>query len=195
MTTTPLERRVFRSYWDDGLLDVFAATGVTLVGLLWLRDFPAGAAIVPPLLVPLWVLVRRKWIETRTGYVEFSEERAYLSKRRLALVFYLGTGILILAVGGFLAGHRLAALPGASSVAGLPALLLGLLAAVTVLLTGCARFFLYAAMLAAAGLAGAAFGWRPGEILVASGAALLAISLTILVRFLRANPAGREFGA
>lgn len=136
MTTTPLERRVFRSYWDDGLLDVFAAIGVTAIGLLWLRDIPAGAVIVPPLLIPLWAQVRRKWIEPRAGFVEFSDDREYRSKRLLRLVFYLG-----------------------------------------------------------AGLAGAAFGWQPGAILAAAGATMLVISLTILVRFLRANPAGREVGA
>jgi hypothetical protein len=65
-----LERKVFQSYWDDGLLDLFAAIGIFLIGVSWLRDFPVGAVFVPALLVPFWNPVRRKVIEPRLGLVD-----------------------------------------------------------------------------------------------------------------------------
>ncbi len=183
-----LERQVFRSYWDDGLLDVVAAVGVFLIGIFWLRDLPVGAAIVPPLLIPFWPALRQKLIEPRLGHVEFTEERERSNTRNLKLVAWLGIGTLVLALELYFFRDSLPALLEGGWIAGLPAMLLGLLAAITGLLIGGARFVGYAVILIIAGLAGAALGWEPGLILAVAGAVLLAFGGVRLVRFLIANP-------
>jgi len=40
-TLAPLERKVFRSYWQDGVIDILAGISSILIGLGWLVDlFP-----------------------------------------------------------------------------------------------------------------------------------------------------------
>src|SRR5210317_1625377 len=87
-----IENRVYRAYWNDGLLDVFAAVGVLLIGFAWTFDFVVGGAITPALLVPLWGPFRQRFIEARLGLVEFSDERERTNRGRLRLVFLLAGG-------------------------------------------------------------------------------------------------------
>jgi len=183
-----LERKVFQHYWDDGLLDVFAAIGVFLIGVFWLRDFPVGAAIVPPLLVPLWAPARHRFIEPRLGLVEFAEARDRRNRRMLKLVFYLGVGSMILAVGLFFFRDALPINPTVTLIAGLPAVLLALMAIVTSALVNSARFLIYALILATVGVTGALLGWSPGLILVVAGVLMLALAVVLLARFIGYNP-------
>jgi hypothetical protein len=78
--------------------------------------------------------------------------------------------------------------PSVSLIAGLPALLLALLAGITAFLVSTLRFLVYAALLATAGIGGAIFGLEPGYILVIAAVPMLVIALVILVRFVRNNP-------
>ncbi len=183
-----LERGLYQHYWDDGLLDLFAALGVFLIGVFWLRDLPPAAAIVPALLVPAWQPTRRRLVEPRLGFVEFSDQREQLNRRRLRLTLYLGIAAMIVALELYFARKALPAEPAVQLVAGLPAMLLALLATVTAILIASARFLVYAVVLLAAGVAGALSGWSPGAILVAAGAAMFAIAATIFARFLHTNP-------
>jgi hypothetical protein len=195
LTSVELETQVYRSYWDDGLLDIFAAAAVLLVGLCWSGGFAVAAAIVPALFAPLWGPVRQRLIEPRLGYVEFTDARLARNAGKLRLVLYTGIGFLALALGAWLLRSRLQPMPAEVLVAGLPAVLLGLMAAMTVVLTGCSRFIGYAAILAVAGIAGAALGQEPGPILAAAGAVMMAVAITVLVRLVRANPPDGEAGA
>ncbi|MDJ0655081.1 MAG: hypothetical protein QNJ40_13045 [Xanthomonadales bacterium] len=183
-----LERRVFRTYWEDGLLDVMAAVGVLIIGLFWLRDLPVAAAIVPALMVPIWSPLRQKLIEPRLGLVEFGDQRTSRNARNLRWVMYGGIATLVLFLELYFLRDSLT-LPGTTFIAGLPAMLLGVLAVLTAALIGSPRFLGYAAILVVAALAGAVRGWTPGLILTVSGGAMLVIASTTLVRFLLRNPA------
>lgn len=187
-----LERQVFQQYWDDGLLDLFAAAGVFLIGVFWLRDLPVGAAIVPALMVPLWQPLRRRLVEPRMGLVEFTEARERRNQRMLKLVMYLGIAVLILGIEVYFFRDSLPAQPTVALVAGLPALLLALLAVITTILIGSARFLFYAVVLAAIGMAGAFLSWRPGAILAAAGAVMLIFAGVIVARFILTNPIDTE---
>lgn len=183
-----IENRVYRAYWNDGLLDLFGAIGLVAIGISWTFDFVVAGAITPALLVPLWTPCRQRFIEPRLGMVEFSDARERTNKNRLRLVFLLGFGTFALGVGLFFLRGKLALDPDISLIAGLPALLLAVLAALTALLVSTARFLAYAALLAIAGAVGAAMGWEPGRILLSAGIPILLCAIVVLARFLSNNP-------
>lgn len=187
-----IENRVYRAYWNDGLLDVFAAVGVLLIGIAWTFDFVVGGAITPALLVPLWGPFRQRFVEPRLGMVEFSEKRERTNRSRLLLVILLGIGAFALVVSLYVLRDRLALNPGVSVIAGLPALLLAIPAALTAMLVSTGRFLVYAALLIIAGGVGAMSGMEPGPILVSAGVPILIIASTVLLRFLRNNPVANE---
>jgi len=187
-----IENRVYRAYWNDGLLDVFAAVGVLLIGIAWTFDFVVGGAITPALLVPLWGPFRQRFIEPRLGMVEFSEKRERTNRNRLLLVILLGIGAFALVVSLYVLRDRLALEPSVSIIAGLPALLLAIPAALTAMLVSTGRFLVYAALLLVAGGVGAISGWEPGPILVSAGIPILIIASTVLLRFVRNNPIANE---
>jgi len=184
-----IERQLFRTYWDDGLLDVFAAVGVLVVGVAWAVGFRVGGAIVPALLVPLWAPLRQRLIEPRLGMVEFSDQRDGRNRERLRNAVVLGVAVLALAVSLYLARLPLGLDLLVSLVAGLPALLLAILAFITAFLVSTTRFLAYAAMLTIAGIGGAWYGLEPGYILILASAPMLALAVSVVVRFLRSNPA------
>jgi len=187
-SSTSLEHRIYRHYWDDGLLDLFAALGVLLIGVAWMHGYGVAGVIVPAMLAPLWQPVRERFVEPRLGFVEFSDARERQNRKRLTLVVYLGVIALIAALELYFHRELLAANPGVRLVAGLPAMLLAIRAAMTALLIASARFLVYSAVLLVAGAAGAWLGWSPGAIMAVSGAVLLVIATAVLTMFLRANP-------
>lgn len=187
-----IERRVFRTYWNDGLLDLFAAIGVLGIGISWMLDFVVGGAFMPALLVPLWGPCRQRFIEPRLGLVEFGEARQQRNSNLLKQTVVLGLGCFALVVAIFLLRGRLAVDPSVELVAGLPAALLALLAVVAAFLVASVRFLVYAALLVVAGAVGALNGWEPGLILTEAGAGMFVIALGVLMSFLYNNPVSEE---
>lgn len=183
-----IEQRVYRTYWNDGLLDLFAAVGVLGVGISWMLDFPVGGAIMPALLVPLWGPCRQRFIEPRLGLVEFSDARQQRNSNLVKQVVLLGFGFFALGVALYVLRGRIDLDPAVNLVAGLPAALLGLLAVMAAFLVSLARFLIYAALLVIAGVVGALLGWEPGLILTEAGAGMFVIALAVLVGFLRNHP-------
>ena len=183
-----LEFRIYRHYWDDGLLDLFAAVGVVLIGASWVMDHSVLGAIVPALLVPLWQPFRSRFVEPRLGFVEFSDSREQQNRKRLKLIVYLGVVTLLAALALYFQRELLPVVPGVRMVAGLPAMLLAILAATTALLIANARFLVYSIVLLLAGSLGAWLGWSPGAIMLVGGAVMLVIATAVLVKFLHANP-------
>lgn len=188
-TTGSLEKRVFRSHWEDGLLDLFAALGVLVVGLSWTFDFPVGAALAPALLIPLWRPLRERLIEPRLGRVEFTDDREHRTRAMLRAGLYAGVGVLALGILAYLGRDRIGTLEAANLVAGLPAVLLAVMAVLASIMIASPRFVLYAGVLVLAGVAGALQGLEPGRILLEAGAFILCVAVFLLIRFFRANPA------
>jgi hypothetical protein len=185
-----LEKQVYRSYWHDGLLDLFGAVAVLAIAASWIVDLPVFGAMVPALLVPLWGGLRQRVTEPRLGLVEFSDERERRNASRLSAVVVLGIGAFALLLALYFARARFS-LPSADSlVAGLPAMLLALLAIITAFLVATMRFLIYAALLATAGIVGAIGGLDPGYILFMAAVPMLVIALLVFIRFLRNNPVG-----
>jgi len=187
-----IEKQVFRAYWDDGLLDLFGAIAVLFIGMSWIIEMPVFGAMVPALLVPLWIPLRQRLVEPRLGLVEFSDERVQRNTERLRSVAVFGAGTLVLAIALYFARLRLGINPTVPLIAALPALLIAVLAAMTAFLIATPRFMLYAAVLALTGVAGALLGLEPGPILAIAAVPLLVVALLVLVRFLRDNPVDGE---
>lgn len=184
-----LEQNLYRQYWDDGLLDLFAGVGVLGIGLFWIFDVVVGAAILPALLVPLWAPFREKITEPRMGLVEFSSRREQRTQKFLVNVFLAGTGTFLLALLLYFYVRSNGLPANVTFIAGLPAGLLGVLAVFGALLTGAYRFFIYGAWLVIAGLTCALAGTGPGAPMVVGGAAITFCAVVLLTRFIRKYPA------
>lgn len=183
-----IEQRVYRAYWNDGLLDVFGALGILAIGCFWILDWAAAAAIIPALLVPLWKPARCRFIEPRLGMVEFTEDRERRNARQLKLVMYFGIACLIIGLETYFLRGRFGIDPSTSLIAALPAFLLALMGVIVSVLVATTRFLAYAGILVISGILGALQGWRPGPIMALAGALILAISVVVLIRFLARNP-------
>ena len=182
-STDLLESRLFRSYWDDGLLDTLAGVGVIGIAVSWALDAVALGAVAPAVLAALWAPLRRALVEPRAGLVEFSETRTGRMHGMGLGGVALGLAMLLF-VGVYLAsGSRSSAV--STLAPAIPGLLLGLLAAVIGLALGLPRFLGYAAVLGLAGLAVAIADARPEIAMFAGGAALLLGGAWRLRRFLR----------
>ena len=192
-TMGAIEKQVFRTYWNDGLLDLFGAIAVLAIGVCWTYDLIVGAAIVPAVMVPLWVPIRRRFIEPRLGMVEFSDARDRHNAGRLKMVAALGVGTFFLAVVLYFLRDRLGVSPAVTVVAGLPAMLLGLLATLTAFMISAFRYLAYAAVLVIAGISGALAGFEPGPIMSAAGVSLLLVAFVVVIRFVRENPVSGEY--
>lgn len=164
-----LEARLFRHYWDDGLLDILAGVGVTSIGVFWAMKLVALGAVVPAMLAMLWAPLRRRLVEPRAGLVEFSDARSDRNRRLGLGSIVLGVVMLALFVGAyFVVRARSVALPDAL-LPGLPAFLLGLLAVLVGWGLGLPRFLAYAAVLAVSGIGVGLANGEPEVAMLSSG--------------------------
>jgi predicted small integral membrane protein len=179
-----LESGLFRSYWDDGLLDLLAGLGVIGVAVFWAVDLVAIGAVVPAVLATLWVPLRRALVDPRIGLVEFSETRMNRMRGLSLGTAVLGVAMLLIVGIHVASGSRSSALVEDLAPA-IPALLLGLMAAVGGWAIGLPRFLGYAAVLGLAGLAVAIADARPEMAMLAGGAAPLVGGIRRLRHLLR----------
>ncbi|MGD8276426.1 MAG: hypothetical protein PVH00_00305 [Gemmatimonadota bacterium] len=189
-----LERGAYRSRWRDGTLDLFGGLGVLMVGAAWWVDLYWLAPALVPVLMVLWMGVRRRVVEPRIGRVRFSRERR--EREATGLWGAVGMGVVVLLVLVLLwvfRGERMAVVP-REWVRGLPVALLGLMALVASLMTGLVRFAGYALILAGVGAIGVMLGLEPAPQILIGGTIVTLAGGALLFRFLAAHPA-REEGA
>lgn len=183
-----LERKAFRSFWDDGLLDTMLGMGIMLVGFSWWEDMAVLGAVFPAIGVSMWRPLRSKLIEPRLGYVEFSGKRELKARsfRHGMTSFMLGTMMLGAVV--FLAWNSGKMPAPREMVAGFPASLIALMAIPFALFTGCRRFYGYAVVMLVAGVATVLLGLHPGPPMLAGGVVTGFCGFTLLTRFMRSHP-------
>lgn len=185
-----LSDRIYHASMQDGSIDLFAGIAVTTIGFGWLIGLVALAAVVPALLVPVYLPFRKRFIEPRIGHVEFGEERQ--SQLRLAHVVLILIGVLIflLGIAGFFfferdpnTGNLLRAV-----VPGLPAILLGIGGVISAYMFSIHRLAIYGLILLLAGGAGAYFAAHPGWPMLIGGLVTLVAGALILFRFMTHFP-------
>ncbi|MBT6150202.1 MAG: hypothetical protein HOH74_32470, partial [Gemmatimonadetes bacterium] len=147
----------------------------------------AGSAVM----VTLWAPLRRRIVEPRAGYVEFSQARQIHTRTGLRATFLLCVCTLLLGVGAFFYLRETGntePLGGFGHVlAGIPAVLLAVGAVVTARITAARRFAAYAMVLLLAGVVTAVMHWRPEVPMLVSGTGVSLSGLVLVVRFLRAS--------
>jgi hypothetical protein len=180
-----LESRLFRQYWDDGLLDLFAGIGVAGIAAFWALDLVALGAVAPAVLATFWVPVHRALVEPRIGHVEFSDARANRNVR-LGVGSALIGGAMLVGVIGLTLTARSRSLSALSLIApGLPAFLLALLAVFVGWGLGLLRFLVYAGVLCMGGIGVVLVDARPEIAMAAGGLVMLLSGGWRMARFLR----------
>ena len=184
-----VESSAFRSFWNDGLLDLMFGLVVVVTGLSWWQDVAVLGAIFPAVCVSMWNPLRKRLVEPRLGYVEFSGERdlKVRSFRHGLIAIFTGTAAFGLVIFVLWNGNVLPHM--AEWVAGLPLILIAIPAVFFALFTNCRRFSVYALALFLAGVEVVIQGWEPHVGLIASGSFITIAGLVILMRFLSRYPA------
>lgn len=180
------EARLFRSYWEDGTLDLVAGASVVMIGFTYVLEQHVFVGVVVPVALVAWMVVRRRVVEPRAGYVEFSRSRRGRSGREVLGALAAGTGLLVLTLLGTI-GLRSGSLVPGDAVDALPALLIALGAGVAAGLTRAPRFGVYAALFVAVGAATVWLGVAPGWPLAVGGLVTAASGAVLLARFLAAS--------
>jgi len=198
MLDTPnrLEAELFKTYWDDGLLDLFFGLGLLVIGIGWWFDQPVLAAVAPALLW-IWVMpLRKAVVEPRAGYVEFSQARETRVRRNLWLTILLGLGTFVLGIGVFVYVQSQGPSGGMDAgqikilqkiIPALPAALLAVGAFIGARHTGAQRFIVYTmVLLVAAGLT-IVYDLGPAVPMLIGGTVITLSGMVLLIRFLRAS--------
>lgn len=180
------ETRLFQAFWGDGTLDLLGGGALVLIGVGYMLELFVAEVIVVPLAMAMWLVLRKRLVEPRAGYVEFSRGRRERARHELLGTVVVGVGALALVVALVVLARGGVAVGGAY-VDALPAVLVALLAAVTSALTRAWRFVGYAGVLVVAGMATVVAGTGPGPALVVSGLIVWGVGLVLLVRFLAAS--------
>ncbi len=183
----PTEARVFRAYWQDGVLDLLAGLGVVLIGLGWLAGFPLAGVVVPPIALVTWPILRSRITGPRLGRVRFGPDRRFEMRHGLIAVVSLGVVLC-----GFVA-TRVYGARGTSDLVrwlapGIPALILMLLSLSSAAALKLPRFAAYAVGFAVAALAVSVLDADPGWALAAGGLVAAIHGAFLLARFVREFP-------
>ena len=190
-----MERNFYASTWEDGLLDLFTAVALILIGTGWLADFVILAAVAPAVMVPLWPAARRIIVEPRVGYVEHGAERRYEEHTGMGLLIAAGFASFIAGVILYVMVQRgdvtvSQVLP--AVIPALPAVLIAIGAILVASILNLRRFIAYAGVLMAAGAAVAFLDLNPGVAILSGGVFILAWGAVLFARFLSQNPVVHE---
>ncbi len=190
MSSTPMEKRLFRRSFDDGWLDVLVGLGLTGIGVCWLAGAIALTAVVPAVLFPFWKIGREALVEPRLGRVRFSEARTEETRRSLTGWLVLGASVLVAeaAVVFTLGNVASPAMTGVSDVAvAIPVGLIGI-GLLAGLLVGARRFIAYSVLAFTVAVAGILGGVEdPAWLILAVGGIVLGSGLVMLFRLLAAE--------
>lgn len=189
-----LEKKVFSSYFKDGLWDIYGALILLGFGLSMVTGWDYLIAAFAVLAVVL-LLFRKRIVIPRLGQVKFSSERQVKTKRSIIIAVVTITLTMILGVVFFVLfttnsipswldiwmdDYFLATFGG----------ILAILVAVAAYVVGVWRYYIYAVLTFIAFIL--ANTLRPNDMegipIVAAGGILLISGVTILARFLRNYP-------
>lgn len=189
-----IERKVFKSYFHDGLWDIYGAFFLLGCGLTIVSGWDYLIAVVAAPAIVL-LLFRQRIVQPRLGRVKFSPERQSKTKRAtlvavitLTFTMLLGVGFFVLfstnSVTGWLdiwmENYSFATFGGIQA----------LLVAVAAYIVGVRRYYIYAALVFISYIFGGILRSNDMEgipILIA-GSIILISGAVILTRFLRKYP-------
>ena len=101
-----IEKKAYLSYYQDGLLDIFLGIAIISFGIGMATDQSYIGSIMPAILFPLWVTIKKSITIPRIGNVNFSPERKLRIKKETAFFAIFFTVTVIAGAGIFFAhGH------------------------------------------------------------------------------------------
>ena len=182
------ERRIFRAYWQDGVLDLLAGVSAAVIGVGALFGVLVPMMGVPIVAVFAWQVARRRITEPRLGSVVFSERRVRQMRCGLIAIASLG-----LVVGGNLVTrvwvHRSESSFSEWFAPAIPAMIVAAMSMSCAAALGLWRFVVYGVIFALAGLGMAEGALEPGWALVGGGLVVAGWGVVMLVRFVHRHPA------
>lgn len=180
--------RVYKAYWQDGSVDLFAGIGALCIGIAWITDTVVLGPIAPVIIISLWVPFRRRLIEPRLGHVRFDVARRRRLRRAHLVMFAIGCLALLLGVATFFhfRGERADWLH--DVIPALPGVLLGVGAVQAAFMFDMPRFAFYAIGFVLGGVGVAVAGIDPGWSLLAGGVIATIAGAVLLARFMRNFP-------
>ncbi len=192
MTNPPelreLERESYGESYSDGVIDIFVGISTAWLGAMWLTwpgYLPGAAALVAVSISPMMAR-RKRFVEARTGYVKFTEQRRRRERAVYTTAGFLFAGLMLVARPlGSLQSDDLDWAVGPDS---LIAWLLALVAVAIGIIVVAKRTFAYAAVLIATGAIAAMVEAQLGWPLLVSGVVIFLTGLVMTRRFLDRHP-------
>lgn len=184
-----LEQQAYLETYSDGSIDLFVGLSLIWIGAawIWLPDLAGVAGVFPAVFITSMLSARKRLLESRLGYVKWSEPRRRWERQNLYGLLGAGTAIFLIGIAAFLVvADRPTAL--IEWVAALPAALLALIAVGLGAVMRVGRMVAHGGILIVAASATVIWQLAPGWPLFVSGLAVTATGLVMLARFLSRNP-------
>jgi hypothetical protein len=91
-----IERKVYLSYQNDGVWDIFLGLFFLVEGILFVFDAAMFMGIFPAVMIPVAVMIRKSFTTPRIGYAEFSPVRKLKEKKsRITLSVLLSMTMIL----------------------------------------------------------------------------------------------------
>jgi len=192
---SPLNRKIYLAYHQDGILDLVAGSVVLGFGLNMLTD-NIVFLMIGWLAMMLYVLIKQRVTVPRFGYVRFESEKKAIKKA------WLSVGIGVLLVLFFLTLNIFVSKKPTSPdtrawiqrfhMVPLSAMLFGLPTLAAAIFLGLKRFYLYALLAAGLPLVGAWLNVETYIPMVIIGGVMIAFGVVLLASFLQKYPLNAE---
>lgn len=187
-----LESDLYRAAYSDGIIDLFLGFSLLFIGAIWIwaPDYGGLAGVLPAVMVPTLLPLRKQVVEPRGGYVKWGETRRRWERRNYWAMALAGVLVFLLGIAAFLVTANSS--QGSDVLVEIaPGLLAFILAFVAVglgFMMEAWRMFVYAAALAIGGALTVLAQGRPGWPLFGAGIVIVITGTAMLVRYLNENP-------
>lgn len=186
-----LAKRAYRSYHQDGVIDLLIGWMAFAFGLRLALDAPA-VGLLAWLPVLAYLPIKNALTVPRMGYVQFGAEYGARHRKRLGIILAIMLSILVLVIAGLVL-----VAPGGMAALGENGMLIygaviTLLLVIGGLLSGIGRLIAYGLLCIVLAIAGALAGLPDYLLFIVLGLIILLVGVFLLARFMRKYPPAGE---